>query len=144
MTNRLKLKAESEADLLVLSAALQDAILRVGDIKYDQQARSVSLRLSRFDHEHADPGARVLTGLRLDGVLKLRSREINRADPDAMMVLMSMSFDPDDTPPGGDLTLTFSGGGEIQARLECIDAILVDVSDPRKTDKIPLHPLEAE
>ena len=144
MTNRLKLKAESEDDLLVLSAALQDAILRVGDIKYDQQARSFSLRLSRFDHEHIDPGARVLTGLRFDGVLKLRSRAINRADPDAMMVLMSLSFDPDDTPPGGDLTMTFSGGGEIQARLECIDAILVDVSEPRQTDKIPLHPLETE
>lgn len=143
MTTKLRLKAESETDLLVLSAALQDAILRVGDIKYDQQARSVSLRLSRFDHENAQPGARILTGLRLDGVLKMRSRRINRTDPDAMMVLMSVSFDADDTPPGGDLSLVFSGGGEIQARLECIDAMLVDVSTPRKTDKIPLHPLES-
>jgi len=144
MTDKLKLRAESQEDLVILSAALQDAILRVGEIHYSARERHLDLRLSRFANESKDPAARVLTGLRVDGVINLQSKGIDRTDPEAMMVLLSMDFAPDSTPPGGILSLIFAGGGIIRAQLEAIDVILADVSEPRLTDKKPLHPLEAE
>lgn len=140
MTDKLKLRAESEEDLKIISSALQDAITRIGDIHYDVSARALTLRLSRFRHEAKDTAQRILSGLRVDSVLGLRTRGINRDDPDAMAVLLSLTFTPGETAPEGELHLVFAGGGELLAHIECIDLILADVSDPRDTDKLPLHP----
>ncbi len=140
MGHKLKLKAESQDDILVISAALQDAILRVGEIYYNRIDRFFTLRLSRFAHEDRSSDSRVLTGLRVDGVMHMKSRDIDRKDPEAMMVLLSIEFDPDDAPPGGLLSIKFAGGGEIRAIVESIDVIMADVSEPRQTDKLPLHP----
>ena len=59
MSQALKLRAEGEDDLVVISSALQDAILKVGEISYNQDGRFLSLRLSRFRHENHDKGERV-------------------------------------------------------------------------------------
>lgn len=139
MSQNLRLKAESQADLAVIAAALQDAIARVGDMRFDSKARSLTLRVTRFRHEAAKP-ARVQTGLRIDNVLGLQSRGLERSDPDAMAVLLDITFSADDDPPGGILSLTFAGGGEIRAQIEALDMILADVSESRPTRKVPLHP----
>jgi len=136
----LKLRAEHKDDIHIMSSVLQDAILRVGEIHYVKSSRSLNLRLTRFRHESRSE-ERILCGLRVDGVMALQSRAIDRADPEAMAVLLSVGFEPSDTPPGGVLRLIFAGGGEIRIEVECLDIILADVSQPRKTDKLPLHPL---
>lgn len=141
MTDALKLKAESADDLTVLASTLQDAILRVGEIDYAPKQHALTLRLSRYQHEN-DETARILCGLRIDGVLGLKSRGIDRSDGEAMAVLLSMEFVADDTPPGGELHLIFAGGGEILAHIECIDILLSDMGESRVTDKRPLHPLD--
>ena len=143
MTGKLKLRAESAEDLVILASALQDAILRVGEIHYSARDHHIDLRLSRFANEDKEPSSRILCGLRVDGVLNLQSRAIDRSDPEAMMVLLSIEFEPEDTPPGGSLKFIFSGGGEIRAQIEAVDVIMADVSEPRATDKRPLHPLES-
>lgn len=142
MTDTLRLRAETREDLAIFSAALQDAITRVKDISYDAGARALTLRLSRFRHENKAGGERVLTGCRVDGVLALKSKGINQSDPDAMAVLLSINFTPGETAPGGVMRFVFAGGGELQAEIECIDMTLADVSEPRKTDKRPLHPVD--
>ncbi|MBC6402278.1 MAG: DUF2948 family protein [Hyphomonadaceae bacterium] len=135
---KLKLRAESADDVTVISSALQDAILKVGEIDYSSRDRHVTLRVSRYLHEHAP--ARVLSGLRIDSVMDIKSTGIDRSDPDALMVFLSMEFTPDDEPPGGFLSLKFAGGGEIMAKVEAIDLIMVDVSRPRRTGHRPVHP----
>lgn len=140
MTKLLKLRAEQAGDLEVISAALQDAILRVGEIRYDSQARALSLRLTRYRHEAEDAQERVLSGFRVDSILSLKSKGIDRSDPEALAVLLGLNFAPADDVPSGMLHLIFAGGGEIQARVECIDLTLADTAAPRKTDKNPLHP----
>lgn len=140
MTDKLKLRAESEDDLSVLSSTLQDAITRVGDITYAPKSRALTLRLTRYRHEAADTSQRILTGLRMDGVLALKTKGINQSEPEGMMVLLSLNFIPGETPPGGELHLIFAGGGELRASIECLDLTLADVADPRDTDKQPLHP----
>ena len=139
MSTKLKLLAETAEDLTVLSAALQDAIVRVGDIHFDQDGRSMVLIASRYCHE-TDVPKRVKSGLGLHNVLSVRTQGINRSDPDAFLVLLSVSFTPSDTPPGGKISLIFAGGGEIDIEAECLEARLVDIQNERPTKSIPIHP----
>lgn len=136
--SRLRLKAETQGDLQIIAAAVQDAILRVGEINYDLRGRSLTLRMTRFQHE-TDKAARAQSGLRFDSVLGVRTRGIDRSDPEAMAVLLDVIFEQSDK-PAGIITLIFAGGGELQADVECLDVILADVTDARETDKLPLHP----
>ena len=43
--SKLRLRAESQADLEIIAAAVQDAILRVGEINYDLRGRSLTCLL---------------------------------------------------------------------------------------------------
>jgi len=135
---KLRLKAETQADLEIIAAAVQDAILRVGEITYNMTGRSLTLRMSRFRHEQ-DKGARAQSGLRFDGVLNVKTRGIDRADPEAMAVLLSLEFEETDK-PAGIIKLIFAGAGELHADVEALEVILADVTDARGTDKLPLHP----
>ena len=144
MTTPLKLKAHTAEDLTVISSLVQDAILRVGEIRFDKSARALSLRLSRFSHEDEAASERTLTGLRFDGVMSVASRGIDRSDKEAMAVLMSVQFTEGKPKPSGKLSLIFAGGGEIVCDVECIVVILADVSEPRATESRPLHPLGDE
>ena len=140
MSKQLKLKAETTEDLTVLSGALQDAILRVGEIQYAAKSCALTLRLSRFRHEASGKSERVLCGLRFDSVLSVSSKGLKREDPEALAVLIALIFTPDKTKPSGVIHLVFAGGGEIRLKAECIDAVLADVSEPRPTKSVPLHP----
>ena len=140
--SKLRLRAETKADLDIIAAAVQDAILRVGEINYDVRGRSLTLRMTRFRHE--DPrgdmsGARAQSGLRFDGVMHVRTRDIDRSDPEAMAVLLNVDFEMTDK-PAGLIKLTFAGGGQLHAEVESLDIILADVTDPIETTKLPLHP----
>jgi Protein of unknown function (DUF2948) len=139
MSTGLKLLAETGESLIVLSAALQDAIVRVGDILFDQDGRSVVLIASRYCHE-TDVPTRVKSGLGLHNVLSVRMKGIDRSDPDAFLVLLSVNFTPSDTPPGGVISLIFAGGGEISINADCLEARLVDIQNERPTKSIPIHP----
>jgi len=139
MSTHLKLKAETQADLQIISASMQDAIVRVGGIDYNPKGRFLTLRATRFRHEDQQ-SARIQSGLRLDGILSLSSRGLDRSDPDAMAVLLGIDYAEDDAPPGGVMTFIFAGGGEIRARVEALELILADVAEPRLTNKTPLHP----
>jgi len=102
----------------VIAAAVQDAILRVGEIKYDLRGRSLTLRMTRFQHE-SDKAARAQSGIRFDSVLGVKTRGIDRSDPEAMAVLLNVIFDETDK-PAGVINLIFAGGGELQAEVECL------------------------
>lgn len=138
---RLRLQAMDEHDLVVISAALQDGIAQVGDIKFDRVARSFSLIFARFRWEKSDygKGERIGAALRIDGVLSVRSRGIVRSNPEARAVLLSMDFTPGNDAPEGLLTLTFAGDGEIALKVEALDVLLVDVTPPRGAGLRPDH-----
>lgn len=133
----LRLLAEDEGDLGVISAALQDAVAKIGDISYEAKARRLTIALNRFRWE-ADGRQRVRSALQLGGVLSLQSRKIRRDRRDAVVELLAISFDAGDA-PGGTLTLSFAGGGDLRAEVECIDAVLADVSQPWPTPREPTH-----
>jgi hypothetical protein len=133
----LKLLANDADDLKIVASARQDAILRVGDIRYDPVARSVTLRMTRFRHE-AKKSERVECGVRIDGVMGLQSRGIERGKPDAFMVILDMTFEASDA-PAGFIDLTLAGGGALRLSVEGLDLLLSDVGDSRKTKSKPDH-----
>lgn len=139
----LKLLAREPADLEILSAALQDAAGLIGDFHYERKARRFTVALNRYRWEGAGKGRgeRVRAALQIGSVLSARSRRLRMNAGDAVVSLLALGFEPDDDPdnPGGALTLTFSGGGELRLEVESIDAALADVSRPWRAAARPGH-----
>ena len=133
----LKLLAEDTADLAIISAALQDAVARVGDISYEARTRRLTILFNRFRWETGER-QRVRSALQIGGVLDMQARKIRREVPDAVVDLLAIGFEPGEA-PAGLLTLSFAGGGDLRVRIECIDAILADVSQPWPTPRTPRH-----
>jgi hypothetical protein len=133
----LKLLAEDPEDLAVISAALQDAVAKVGDITFEPKARRLTIAFNRYRWESGG-GERVRSGLQLGGVLKVQARKIRKDAPDAVLEILAMTFEPGD-PPGGEVTLTCAGGGDLRATVECVEAVLADVSPPWPTPRKPAH-----
>ena len=142
MSAALRLLAREADDLAVISAALQDAVLRVGDIRWDPRQRSLTLALNRFlweaEAESSAAAMRVRSGLQLGGVTKVRARNLRRDAADAVLELLAMTFEVGEA-PGGVVRLAFADGADLAAEVECIDAALADLSAPWKTTRKPGH-----
>jgi hypothetical protein len=133
----LRLLAQDADDLAVISAAMQDAVCKVGDITWEPKARRLTIAFNRYRWE-AGGGARVRAGLQLGGVLEVQTRKIRRNAPDAVLEILAMTFEPAEA-PGGVVMLTLAGGGDLRATVECIEAVLADVSQPWPTPRKPAH-----
>ena len=137
----LRLLAQDEDDLQIISAALQDAILRPRDVVWEKSARRVTVTLSRFCWECG--GTRVLSALQFGDVLGVRSRQLPRG-PDAVLELLALHFVPGEA-PGGQVLLMFAGGGDLSVQVECLDAVVADLTPRWKAQAQPTHPeVEAE
>lgn len=124
----MRLLAEDAEDLAVISAALQDAVAKIGDIRFEAAARRLTIGLNRFRWESGARSAeRVRTGVQFGGVLGVKARNLRRDAPNAVIELLSLTFEPAD-PPGGLIALTFAGGGDLRLEVECIDVVLSDLS----------------
>ena len=133
----LKLLAEDAEDLKVVAAALQDAVCKIGDISYEPAARRLTLAFNRYRWE-AKGGERVRAALQVGSVLKVQARKLRRNAKDAVVELLNVEFEPGEA-PGGAVTFTFAGGGDLRAQVECLDVILADVSAPWPTPRTPRH-----
>ena len=133
----LQLLAEDQDDLAVISAALQDAVAKVGDIVFEAKARRLTIAFNRFRWE-GGARQRVRSALQLGGVLSVQARKIRRDRRDGVLELLAIGFEPEEA-PGGLLTLSFAGGGDLRVRIECVDAVLADISQPWPTPREPAH-----
>ncbi len=135
----LRLLAQDAEDLAVISAALQDAVAKIGDIRFEAKSRRLTLALNRFRWEAGErTRERVRSGLQLGGVQAVRSRNLRRDAKRAVVELLAVTFEPGEA-PGGAVVFTFAGGGDLRAEVECIEAILADVSTPWPTPRAPAH-----
>ena len=133
----LRLLAQDAEDLKVIAAALQDAVGKIGDISYEPAARRLPLAFNRYRWEGGG-GERVRAAVQVGSVLKVQARKLRRNAKDAVVELLSIDFEPGEA-PGGALTFTFAGGGDLRAQVECLDVILADVSAPWPTPRTPNH-----
>jgi hypothetical protein len=133
----LRLVALDPDDLAVISAHLQDALLRVGDIIYLPKERRFVVQTRRFDWEANTPQRR-LTCMHFEHVTGVRVRGIDQADKDAVLNLLAISFDERDA-PSGTATLIFAEGGAIQVDLECIEMQMKDIGPVWAAESRPSH-----
>ncbi len=135
MPGLLRLIAQDEEDLEVISAALQDAVARVGDITVEAGALTIAFNRYRWEEGRR---MRIRAALQLGSVQKVKSRNLRREARDAVLDLLAMTFERGDA-PGGAVVFTFAGGGDLRAEVECIDAVLADLSQPWPTPRKPQH-----
>jgi hypothetical protein len=142
----LKLIALDQDDVGVISAHLQDSVLKVADIVWRPSEQRLVLGLNRFDWEAAQDEPpnfrRRRSALRFDRVRSVKCRNIRRDDPDAVLNLLAVEFAETDT-PAGVITLIFSGDAALRLDVECLEAELADLGPVWTTAICPNHPLNA-
>ena len=136
----LRLLAEDAEDLQIISAALQDAVARVGDILYEPGPRRLTIVFNRFLWERQGRAAegRVRSALQLGSVMGVKARRLKRDPKDAVVELLALDFQPGEK-PAGQVVMSFAGGADLVAEVECLDAVLADISQPWRTTHAPSH-----
>lgn len=144
--DELKLVALDKDDIEVVSAHVQDALVKVADIFWQPREHRFVMALNRFDWMtavDAKPVAnadyrRCRTALRFERVLACKCRNLDQSAKDARLNLLAVEFAEHDA-PAGIVTLTFSGGGVIRLDVECLEAELADLGEVFTADLCPDH-----
>lgn len=148
----LRLMAESEADLPVIGALVQDGVVQASDMSFMQRGRRFAMLINRFRWEDRDaaqlsgrPLERVQSLLFVDSVLGVKTQGIQPGDPDTVLSLLSVDFEQGED-AAGVLTVTFAGDGALRFDVECVDVKLKDVSRPyeARAQRVPDHPETGE
>ena len=128
--DELKFVALDGEDLAIVSAHLQDAVLKVSDVIYRPQEKRLVLALNRFDWESAQADRpeyrRRRAALRFERVLACKSRNIDLSAPETVLELVGIEFHAHDAPAGTALLL-FGRGAAIRLDLECLECELTDL-----------------
>lgn len=137
----LKLLALDAEDLAIVSAHLQDAVTRVGDLVYLKDERRFALAASRFDWLSAVEGKgnrRRRSAVHFDRVTGVKARGIDRSKPGECLCLLAVTFEEGDA-PSGSLRLDFAGGACIKLDVECVEARLADLGPAWEARCCPEH-----
>ncbi|MDE2163001.1 MAG: DUF2948 family protein [Alphaproteobacteria bacterium] len=138
------LAAVDAEDLQVISARLQDAVARLGDLVYLPKKRRFAGVFNRFKWEDGKRrNLRVQSGLHFDGVLSVKSQKLKRGAPDAVVELLTIRYEQKSAEdPSGTVELVFAGGGAILLDVECLDAGLADMGGDWAARGRPAHETE--
>lgn len=144
----LKLVALDGEDLAVLSACVQDAVVKVGDLEWQPKAGLFALSMNRFAWEQAPgtetprnggaPFERRRACLHFARVGRVRSHGVDRHRPGEVLVLLAVTFTPSEG-PSGTVELLFAGDAAIRLEVECLEAQLSDLGGAWATAHLPAH-----
>ncbi len=142
----LKLVALDKEDLEILSAHLQDAVLKIGDLAYQPKARRFAAITRRFDWLKAHGGdserskgyERRQSALRFERVTGAKLMNVPIGAKSEVLSLLAVTFEEGEAPSGA-ITLQFSGGAAIRLEVECIEAELRDLGPAWRTRRRPEH-----
>ncbi|MEE8333864.1 MAG: DUF2948 family protein [Alphaproteobacteria bacterium] len=143
----LKLLARDAEDLSVMSAALQDAVVAVKEMRYLPAERRFVLAVNRFRWEDATRARptegtpiydRVHCGICFEGVDAVRRQGLDQQRAGQIISLLSME--------AGDnqVELKFSAGITIRLEVDGLLCHLQDFDEPWPTQWRPVHPLDDE
>ncbi len=144
---RLRLIAFDAEDLAVVSAHLQDAVLKVADLAYLPGEKRFALLANRFDWAAAVEGRskdllRRRSGLRFERVLGVKVSGIDLQKKNEVLSLLAIQFAPKAAnDPSGYATLLFAGNAAIRLEVECIEVELKDMDAAWKARGKPRHPV---
>jgi hypothetical protein len=141
--DQLKLVALDDQDLKIVSAHVQDAVMKVGDLDYSAAAKRFVLTMNRFAWEtrtgiFRPRYERRKSVLDFNRVLAVKSTGIPRDKPKDVLSLLAIRFHQKDA-PAGTIELDFAGGGTIALEVECIEARLADLAGAWEASSRPIH-----
>jgi len=139
----LKLIALDDQDLGIVSAHVQDAVMKVSDLEYLPAAKRFVLTMNRFVWEaksglFRQHNERRQAVLHFDRVLGAKTNGVPRGKPAEVLSLLAISF-VEISKPAGIVELIFSGGGTIMLDVECIEARLADIGGAWEASSRPVH-----
>ena len=134
----LQLAALDAEDLAVISAHMQDAVLLVGDLRFNRQRRQFAVVANRFAWDETENRQRRRTGLHFDRVMAVKTLNIDALEKLAVLSLLAITFSESDA-PSGEVLLTFSGGATVRLDVECLECQLADLGPAWSTANIPQH-----
>lgn len=151
MTTPIRMRAQDQEDLKVVSACLQDAIVPIGDMCYLPDEKRFVAVVSRFRWESCDrpreglgptaeddelfPFERVNCGVRFEGVSAVRTRGLDLKDRKQFLELLSVEA------VEGGVALHFAGGGCIRLDAAPVCCLVEDLGEPWPTSCKPCHPI---
>ena len=140
---KLKLIAKTNEDLRVISAHLQDSIVKISDIVNLKKNRIFLIQLNRFMWEDIEKGVfrknkRIRTMLKFDNVLDAVSKNINQKQHDRFLDFLAIESSKMRN-ENYKINLIFSGDTIIKLEVEAIEATLDDQGSPWESKNRPKH-----
>lgn len=137
----LHLTAFDADDLAAVSAQMQDAVLKLGDVSWNPSRKTFALVASRFAWDALPEKQRRRAGLRFNYVTAARRHLPANAGTDMVLALLAITFAPKGGKDklSGTVTLSFSGGHVIALEVEVIDAQLDDLGSAWTASSEPSH-----
>ena len=139
----LKLIAKTEEDLKVLSAHLQDSIVKTSGIAMLEKNRIFLMQLNRFMWEDVEKGVfrknkRIRTILKFENVIKVTSKNVNQKKNDRFLDFLAIETIkmPD---KNYEMNLIFSGDIVIKLVVEALEVTLDDQGIPWESKNKPKH-----
>ena len=139
----LKLIAKTDEDLRVISAHLQDSIVKISDIANLKKNKIFLMQLNRFMWEDVEKGVfrknkRIRTILKFENVLKVFSKNINQHKKDNFLDFLAIETIkmPDNN---YEMKITFAGDSIIRVISEVIEVTLDDQGEAWDTKNKPKH-----
>lgn len=156
MSTPLKLRAIDEADVEVLGACLQDALVPVYDMCFLAEEKRFVMVANRFRWENLEPGTtaeesgagedqaeparryeRIHCGITIEHVSRVQFKGFTPgAEGEKGRLLEVLTILAGE----GELTLIFAGGAGVRLEVEKIEAFLQDMGEPWPTLWRPRHP----
>jgi hypothetical protein len=137
--SKLKLAAGDADDLQILSARLQDAVVKLKNVTWLPKKRRFAAVVNRLQWETGGK-TRVRSGLHFDGVLKVQSQKVKLGAGEAVVSILALNFKANGAEdPGGVVEIVLAGGGLLRLTVDCIDAELVDMTANWAARGIPDH-----
>lgn len=139
----LKLVALDEDDLEIVSAHLQDSVLKAGDLVYRPAEKQFAMAVNRFVWEAKRRllqrgGERRRSLVHFDRVLSVKRVGFDPSREEDVLSLLALRFVPGEA-PAGTIEIVFSGGAAIRLEVECIEARLTDTAAAWETPSRPAH-----
>jgi hypothetical protein len=135
----LKLMALDDEDLEVISAATQDAVVRVADMGFARADRRFALLMNRFAWEESGKTRqRRRTALHFDRVTDVKVAGIDMNAHEGVLELLAIRFAQGEA-PAGSVDLDFAGGGTVRLTVECLEARLQDLGAAWAAKVTPAH-----
>ncbi len=138
--DKLKLRAKDAEDIQVISAVLQDSIVPVCDIAFQQDEDTFIVVAQRLRREKGEAGEseRICCALTIKGVKSVQTHGFERKDSERILDLLAIIFEPAQV-----LNLVFAGDARLRLELEEWTAVVEDFGEPWPALCHPHHDAEA-